>query len=145
VIFTDGACEPKNPGGIPTYGFVIYRNGTKLSEDSGLAGVPFSKEATNNVAEYVGLIKALERVLSLGLQHCDIEVKSDSKLLVNQVRGEFVVKSRRLRPYHNKLKELLPSFRKVNFRWVPREENEEADALSKTAYSAAQKELRPVP
>jgi ribonuclease HI len=145
VIFTDGACEPKNPGGIPTYGFVIYRNGTKLAEDCGLAGVPFSKEATNNVAEYVGLKKALERVLSLGLQHCDIEVKSDSRLLVNQVRGEFVVKSRRLKPYYNKVKELLPSFRRVSFRWVPREENEEADALSKTAYLVAQKQLRRVP
>jgi ribonuclease HI len=120
---------------------VIYRNGTKLAEDSGLAGVPFSKEATNNVAEYVALTKALEKVLSLSLQHCDIEVKSDSKLLVNQVRGEFAVKSRRLRPYHNRLKELLLSFRKANFRWVPREENEEADALSKTAFLTTQREL----
>ena len=136
VIFTDGACEPKNPGGVPTYGFVIYRYGTKLAEDSGLAAVPYSKDATNNVAEYVGLTKALERVLSLGLQEYEIEVKSDSRLLVNQIRGKYAVKSRRLRPYHNKLRELLSNFTKIDFHWVPREENAEADLLSKDEYQS---------
>jgi ribonuclease HI len=115
---------------------VIYHDGTKLTEDSGLAGEPFSREASNNVAEYVALTKALEKVRSLGLEDNEIEVVSDSRLLVMQIKGEFAVKARRLIPLHERVKEMLKHFKSVNFRWVPREMNEEADYLSKAAYSS---------
>jgi ribonuclease HI len=134
VIYTDGACEPKNPGGVPTYGFVIYRDGMKLAEESGLAGEPYSKEASNNVAEYVALIKALEKAQALSLEDRDIEIVSDSRLLVMQMKGEFAVKAPRLLPHHKRAKEILTHFKNASFRWVPREQNEEADYLSKTAY-----------
>jgi ribonuclease HI len=136
VVFSDGACEPKNPGGVPTYAFIIYQDEKKLAEDFGLAAEPFSPEASNNVAEYVALTKALEKVRSLGLQDSEIEVRSDSELLVNQIQGTYDVKAPRLMPYHKKLKDLLTQFKNIRFRWIRREENSEADYLSKAAYES---------
>lgn len=133
MIFTDGACEPKNPGGVPTYGFVIYRE-EKLAEESGLAAKPWTEEASNNVAEYVALTKALEKVRSLQLEDSEIEVRADSKLLVEQINGIFAVKAPRLVPLHRRLKDMLTHFKKIDIRWIPREGNIEADALSKAAY-----------
>ena len=65
----DGLCEPVNPGGIATYGFVIYRDGKKLVEGCGVANHP---SPSNNVAEYVACIKCLEKLLELGLQNLSL-------------------------------------------------------------------------
>jgi ribonuclease HI len=140
VIFADGACEPKNPGGVPTYGFVIYRE-EKLAEESGLAAKPWSEEASNNVAEYVAFIKALEKLRLLHLEDSEIEVRADSRLLIEQIKGIFSVKAPRLIPLHNKVRELLTHFKKIQFKWIPREGNTEADSLTKAAYSAHYKTL----
>ena len=58
-VYFDGLCEP-NPGGVATFGFVVKRDGKKIHEGHGLAGTPKTPQATNNVAEYTGLIRALE-------------------------------------------------------------------------------------
>jgi dTDP-4-dehydrorhamnose reductase len=63
VAYFDGLCEP-NPGGVATYGFVVKKDGKKVHEGHGLAGTPKTPQATNNVAEYTGLIKALEWFLA---------------------------------------------------------------------------------
>jgi ribonuclease HI len=134
VILTDGACEPRNPGGVPTYGFVIYRGKEKLAEESGLAEDPWTQRASNNVAEYVALMKALEKIRLLQLEDSEIEVRADSRLLVQQINGVYAVKAPRLVPLHRRVKDMLAHFKKIRFRWIPREENTEADALSKAAY-----------
>jgi ribonuclease HI len=135
VIYADGACEPRNPGGVPTYGFVIYRE-EKLAEESGLAAKPWTQEASNNVAEYVALIKALEKIRSLNLQDSEIEVRADSRLLIEQINGIFAVKATRLVPLYKRVRELLTHFKKIQFKWIPREGNTEADGLTKAAYLA---------
>jgi ribonuclease HI len=134
VIFADGACEPKNPGGVPTYGFVIYRE-EKLAEECGLAAKPWSEEASNNVAEYVALIKALEKLRLLHLEDSEIEVRADSRLLIEQINRIFAVKAPRLVPLHREVRDLLTHFKKIQFKWIPREGNTEADGLTRAAYS----------
>jgi ribonuclease HI len=141
VIYADGACEPKNPGGVPTYGFVIYRE-EKLAEESGLAAKPWTQEASNNVAEYVALIKALEKIRSLHLEDSEIEVRADSRLLIEQINGIFTVKAPRLVSLHKRVRDLLTNFKKTQFKWIPREGNTEADGLTKAAY-LAQVETKP--
>jgi ribonuclease HI len=136
VIFVDGACEPKNPRGVATYGFVIYREEKQLAVGSGLAAEPWTEQASNNVAEYVALIMALEKVLSLRLEASEVEVRADSKLLVEQVNGTYAVRAPRLKPLHERVKRLLPQFKNLYLRWIQREENAEADALSKEAYTS---------
>lgn len=137
IVFIDGACEPKNPRGVPTYGFLIYGDEKKIDEESGLGlADPWTEQATNNVAEYTALIKALEKLLNLGLQDSEVEVRSDSELLVKQVNGVYKVRNPRLRPLYERVNGLLPRFKNIQMKWIQREENAEADDLSKRAYES---------
>jgi ribonuclease HI len=137
TIFIDGACEPVNPKGVATYAYIIEDGeGNRIAADSGLAVEPWSDRATNNVAEYTALIMALKKVLELGLQHSQIEVKSDSQLIVNQSTGKWQVNSALLQPLNYEARQLLSQLGDLRIQWVPREQNEEADALTKGAYEA---------
>jgi ribonuclease HI len=134
VIYVDGACEPINPGGIGTYGLVVYKGGTVLFEGLGVVG----EGAANNVAEYAAAIQALKTLLSTGLSFTSVEIRSDSELLVNQLKGEYGVYAERILPLYQEALRLLHQLEekgvKVKIRWVPREENGRADALTKKAY-----------
>lgn len=132
TLYFDGLCEPINPGGVATFGFVIYRDKRLLKEDKGLAAQPRSPEASNNVAEYTALIKGLEWLLENGFSN--VEVNGDSRLVINQMKGEYKVKAKRIRPLHEKAKRLAAQFQQVSFSWIRREENKHADTLSREAY-----------
>jgi ribonuclease HI len=121
TIFTDGA-SLGNPGPMGI-GIVIYRDGIIVEELSEFIGV-----GTNNVAEYTAVIKALETVHGMG--EMEAHVKSDSQLIVRQLNGEYKVKDPELRPLHEKVVHLCMGL-KVHFEHIPREHNNEADALSK--------------
>jgi len=135
LIFTDGLAMPRNPG-IGTYGFVVFRDGKELKRAHGFDGDPVS----NNHAEYAGLIEALRSVD--GLRDEEVVVKSDSKMLVNQMAGAWKVSKKAFRSdeegsYVEKYleaKEAAKEFERLRFVWVPREENVEADELSRVAY-----------
>ena len=131
-IYFDGACEPTNPKGIATYGFVIYKNGKKIKQDKGLACEPFSGKSSNNVAEYTGLIKALEFVKNKKLAN-KVIVKGDSQLAIRQMQGIYSVRATRIIPLYDKAKKLTKGLN-VKFEWIPREKNEDADYLSHKAY-----------
>ncbi|HXY56607.1 MAG TPA: ribonuclease HI family protein [Nitrososphaerales archaeon] len=128
TVYVDGLSEPRNPG-TGTYGFVIYDGGKKLGEESGLAGY----DVTSNFAEFTALERAFRKLKSLGVDG-DVEVMSDSKLLVEQMSGGWKVRGGM---YVEKLKEvrdLMAGFGSLQFRWIPREKNSEADLLTRIAY-----------
>lgn len=130
TVFCDGSCEP-NPGSIASFGWVVYDNKEKVRE---FCSVTCTGEgATNNVAEYSAVISALSWLLANGYAERRVVVHSDSELLVCQLAGKYRVKALNLIPLHRRALELAALFREVNFRWVPREKNAEADALSKRA------------
>lgn len=133
--YFDGLCEPKNPGGVATFGFVVHRDGKTLHEGHGLAATPYTDGATNNVAEYTGVLKALEWFVSQGLEKQKILVRGDSDLIIRQIKGEYKVKSPLLAPLFSQVKALLPRFPSITFEWVPREQNREADRLTNLAYA----------
>ncbi len=85
-------------------------------------------EATNNVAEYRALLLALERARALGC--AEIDVYSDSELLVRQLQGRYQVKHPVLRALYTKARSRAAGFRRFHITHVPREENVEADALA---------------
>ena len=135
IVYFDGACEPYNPKGIATYGYVIYRDyDKKVAEGKGLAAEPFSYQSSNNVAEYTAMIKALEFLVNHHLTDEEVIVKGDSQLTIRQMLGLYNVNAPRIIPLYKKAKELASQFRKIKFIWIPREENEEADELSHIAY-----------
>ena len=128
TVYVDGLAEPLNPG-VGTYGFTIYKGTNKLAEGEGLAGY----DVTSNYAEYAALAEAFKKLKELGVEG-DILVRSDSQLLVGQMSKGWEVKGG---VYVTKLKEardLLKEFGSVSFEWIPREQNQEADLLSRVAY-----------
>lgn len=87
----------------------------------------FLGRATNNVAEWTGVVTGLEAALSLGIR--DLAVRLDSELVVKQISGEYRVKNEALIPLHQQAKTLLRQFERVDVRHVPRAQNKVADAL----------------
>jgi ribonuclease HI len=128
-VHFDGACQTVRGRRIAGYGCTIDGGGLR-HEESGLAVPPDHPRATNNVAEYVGAIRALEWLAAIPFPG-PVVVLGDSELVVRQMNGEYEVRAEHLRPYHERLRQLAERFPRVEFRWVPREQNQRADALSK--------------
>jgi probable phosphoglycerate mutase len=120
-----------NPGPAG-YGAVVRdaATGAVLAERSGAIGV-----ATNNVAEYRGLIAGLEAAAELGAT--EVEARLDSKLVVEQMCGRWQIKHPGLRPLAARAAELVRRFDTVDFGWIPRDRNAHADALANAAMDAA--------
>jgi ribonuclease HI len=136
-VYFDGLCQPVNPGGIACYAFVVKNQGKTIHSSYGIAGEPFSKDSTNNVAEYTALIKALEWLAASELDSSGVRVIGDSKLVISQLGGQYKVKSKRILPLYRRARELKESFKNLKFLLVPREENKEADGLTNRAYREA--------
>lgn len=129
----DGLCQPFNPGGIACYAFIIIKEDEQLSQ-YGLAAEPFSVNSTNNVAEYTGVLKALEWLIKNNDINENILVRGDSKLVIFQIKGRYKVKAERIMHLYDQSMNLISKFKNIGFEWVPREQNKEADALSYKAY-----------
>jgi len=136
----DGLCQPKNPGGIACYAFVIKSDGKTLHSEYGVAAEPFSEDATNNVAEYTALAKALQWLVASGLASVKVVIRSDSQLVVNQLSGTFKIKGKRIIPLYKEVLLLKNKFPDIEIKWVPREQNKEADRLTNIAYNKALQE-----
>ncbi len=126
VVEADGGSRG-NPG-TAGYGAVVLDadTGRVLAERAEALGV-----TTNNVAEYSGLIAGLTAARDLGAR--DVEVRMDSKLVVEQMAGRWQVKNAGLRPLAREAAALVRDFERVTFTWIPRERNKRADALANRA------------
>ena len=131
TVFIDGLCEPTNPGGVATYGLTIYIDGFKTYEESEFLGE--GSGMSNNVAEYQALCMALKLLLDKGLNNKEIVVKSDSRLIVNQMNGYWKCRGGLYSSKYYEAQSLVKSFKKISYVWVPREENNEADKLTRLA------------
>ena len=123
-IYTDGASKG-NPGPASAGG-VIYYLDEIVSEISTPLGI-----ATNNVAEYIALKITLERAIELGIRKA--EVFMDSKLVVEQIKGNWKIKNENLKVIHDEIKVLLPLFEFISFTHIPRKLNTYADSLANKA------------
>jgi ribonuclease HI len=127
-LFTDGGARG-NPGPA-AYGYVLETtDGTVLAAEGVAIGV-----ATNNVAEYSGLVAGLRKALELGVE--ELEVVSDSELVVKQMRGEYRVKNEALRGLFGEASALARRLAGVEYRHVKRAHNELADRLVNEALDA---------
>jgi len=126
IVEADGGARG-NPGPAG-YGAVVKEAGTGeiLLERAEAIGV-----ATNNVAEYSGLIAGLQAAADLGA--VEVDVRMDSKLVVEQMSGRWQIKHPGLRPLAAQAANLVSRFDTVRFTWVPRERNKRADALANAA------------
>jgi probable phosphoglycerate mutase len=127
-LFTDGGARG-NPGPA-AYGYVLEADdGTVLAAHGEKIGI-----ATNNVAEYSALIAGLEKALELGVD--EVEVVSDSELMVKQMTGEYRVKNEALRELSLEAGRLAGRIGRVDYKAVRREQNTLADKLVNEALDA---------
>ena len=129
VAYIDGGARG-NPGPAG-YGIHIEDpDGAVIAELHGGLGV-----ATNNVAEYNGLLAALQWAIDHG--HREVHIKADSELLVKQMNGVYRVKHPGLQPLYREARQLAAAIGRVIFEHVRREQNAEADRLANMAMDEA--------
>jgi probable phosphoglycerate mutase len=130
VMHIDGASRG-NPGPA-AYAVVV-----KAADGAPLAAISkFLGQATNNVAEYEGLLAALG--YALRHHHLRLKVVSDSELLVRQIQGSYKVKSMGLKPLHARARQMIGRLETFLIEHVRREENREADRLVNQALDATE-------
>ena len=128
VAYIDGGARG-NPGPAG-YGVRIEDEQGKLVDElSGFLGT-----STNNVAEYNGLLAALKYAQQHG--HKSVHIKSDSELLVKQMRGEYRVKNPGLQPLYQQAREIALRLDRIIYEHVRREQNKDADRLANLAMDA---------
>jgi ribonuclease HI len=128
IVHVDGGARG-NPGPAAAAAVVSDPDGEVLDEAAEVLGV-----ATNNVAEYRGLLLGLQRAQQLGAT--EVEVVNDSELVAKQVNGEYKVKHADMKPLHRAAVEVLGGFERWTVRSVPRAQNAHADALVNQALDA---------
>jgi probable phosphoglycerate mutase len=132
-LFTDGGARG-NPGPAAAAFVLEAEDGTVLDARGEAIGV-----ATNNVAEYRALVAGLEKAVEVGVD--ELEVVSDSELLVKQMKGEYRVKNAALRDLSLQAAQLARRLDSVRYTAVRREHNELADRLVNDALDQAAKRL----
>jgi ribonuclease HI len=128
VVHVDGGARG-NPGPAAAGAVISTPDGEVIDEASETIGV-----ATNNVAEYRGLLLGLDRARELGAS--EVEVVNDSELVAKQVNGLYKVKHRDMKPLHAAAMQALQGFERWTMRSVPRAQNAGADALVNQALDA---------
>jgi ribonuclease HI len=133
TAYIDGGARG-NPGPAGYGVHVEALDGEVLAELHGGIGI-----ATNNVAEYNGLLAALRWAIDHG--HTELHIRADSELLVKQMRGEYKVKHPGLQPLYVRARLLVMELSNVTFEHVRRERNKDADRLSNLGMDEAEQEL----
>ncbi len=129
ILYSDGASRG-NPGPAGAGAVLLDEDGHVLAELTKFLGV-----TTNNVAEYNGFILGLEEAKRRGVD--DLDVRMDSLLVVEQMRGRWKIKHPNMKPLALRAGELFASFPKRTIAHVPRDANAIADALSNKAIDEA--------
>lgn len=131
--YFDGACEPKNPNGHMGIGAILFDNDEIIHKHSKC--IKFGEDGftstSNNVAEYLAFINLIEKLIELNYHERNIILYGDSKLVVEQMLGNWRIKKGIYVEHAWKAKKLIASFKKINIQWIPREKNQLADDLSK--------------
>jgi ribonuclease HI len=125
IIFTDGAARG-NPGPAAIGVIIQDRDGNHLARISRRLA-----DTTNNQAEYLAVIAALEKAITLGARK--VLLKSDSELVVNQINGKYKVKNTGLRPLYQQVVKLAGALDSFTVSYIPREKNTQADTLANKA------------
>jgi len=129
VVHVDGGARG-NPGPAAAAAVISTPDGDVIGEAAAAIGV-----ATNNVAEYRGLLLGLERARELGAT--EVDVVNDSELVAKQVTGRYKVRHADMKPLHAAALKALRGFERWSIRSVPRAQNADADALVNQALDAA--------
>jgi ribonuclease HI len=134
-INCDCSIQPFNPGGILAWGFIVKEKKKTIHKEAGISQKG-GETATSNVGEYHAVIAALLWLISLPPEkRKPAIIRSDSELIVNQCLGIYSCNDEKLQPLLEMVQKARRQYgRNITFKWVSREENQEADTISRTAY-----------
>jgi ribonuclease HI len=133
TAFFDGACLFPFQGGHASHGAIIYRDQELIWKEAKLVVPEQNTRVTNNVAEYSGYIAVVEELSRRDLKEQPVTIYGDSKLVIDQMAGQMKIKKGAYVSLALKAKRLTEIFVALRPLWIPREENNEADALTRKA------------
>lgn len=129
---TLNAENQSQPGaGLMCYGWIVSRDGREAAHGHGAYAQ--KKDASSNLAEYLGLIEGLQALLDMGLEREVIEVIGDARSVIEQLNGRAGVNSPQTRPLYQRAVRLARHFPRLTWTWLPRRENHAADQLTRRA------------
>jgi ribonuclease HI len=126
-----GKTVPTANAGFMCYGWLITRQGAMLAQGHG--AFARSQHANSNIAEYLALIEGLDALLALELGDEPAQVCGDAKSVIDQMRGIAVVNAPSVRPLYRRARLLSERLPQVEWIWLPRRNNRDADTLSRRA------------
>jgi ribonuclease HI len=126
-----GKTDPASNAGFMCYGWLITREGEMLAQGHG--AFARGRYANSNIAEYLALIEGLDALLALGIRDETIQVCGDAKSVIDQMRGEAVVSAPSIKPLYLRARQLSDRLSQVQWIWLPRRDNRDADTLSRRA------------
>lgn len=132
IIHFDGLVAPDNPGGVGVWAWVAKRDGQVIARKFGAEEE--GPEVTNNRMEYLGLIRAISWLWNANLRSEPVEFHGDSQLVIRQLTKVYACKSPNLIPLYEQAKRGLKGLEEYTLMWIQRDENEEADELTKEGY-----------
>jgi len=130
MLHTSGS-EPM-PVSLLGYGWMIERNGIEIARGFGL--FLRKRKTGSNIAEYLALLEGLETLLDLQVRHERVEIRGDAKCVIDQMSGFARVSSVLTRKLNQRAQKLAKHLTDVIWVWVPRNENRDADRLSRRSF-----------
>ncbi len=124
VLHFDGGAPPTNPGPAGCRAVLLLDDKVIAKWGS------FLGEATNNFAEYNGLLLGLKNILNEFWEIESLLVKGDSQLVIKQCKNEWKVHNERLKPLHAEVQHLVKKFNQIDFEYIPRSQNSIADEIA---------------
>lgn len=135
MIYCDSSIEPMNPDGILAWAYIVKESGKIIHQDVHISG--WGKGTTNNQGEMQAVLGAMLWLVSLPPdKRPPVVIHSDSQLIVNQCAGTWNCYDEKLQKLLALINRAKEQYRKsIFFKWIKREKNTEADALSRTLYT----------
>ena len=132
-LYFDGSCGPNNPGGTAGYAWVLIDPESKEVLASDFGKVCEGPLATNNVGEWGAVTNGLRHLRDQGWVG-ELSIRGDSQLVICQLVGKYKCRKETLIPYYKECMVLLADWQWDAY-WIPREDNDQCDSLSKKAYT----------
>jgi ribonuclease HI len=120
-----------NDAGFMCYGWVILRGETVIARGHG--GYACSRDASSNIAEYLGMIEGIEALLDMRATKELIIICGDAKSVIEQMQGQACVSASSIKPLYRRVCKLIQPFHRIMWTWTPRRNNHTADSLTRRA------------
>jgi ribonuclease HI len=121
----------KDDAGFMCYGWVILRDGAVIARGHG--GYASARDASSNVAEYLGLIEGIDALLDMQANHEVVIICGDAKSVIEQMQGRASVSASSIKPLYRRASRLSNRFGRILWIWMPRRNNHTADSLTRRA------------